>query len=126
AAVELVRRGVTALALDDEEAATRRGRAARRRAQGLNAEWLDAAALHEVEPRANPAARGGALHPDDGRVACERFLEALGEGARQRGASLVPGAEVRAVERRGDRLGRREGAGSRVPPDTVRLAAGAR
>src|SRR5262249_59029551 len=113
---ELDLRGVIVLALDDEEAATLRDRAARRRVQGLNAEWLDAAALHEVEPRANPTACGGALHPDDGRVACERFLEALGEGARLRGASLVPGAEVRAVERPGDPLAPLQGAPPRVPP----------
>ncbi len=123
--VELDLDGAIVLALDEEEAAALRERAARRRAQGLGAEWLDADALHEAEPQANPAACGGALHPGDGRVTCERLVEALAEAARRRGASLVPGAEVRAAERRGERLVRVRVAGTWIVPGTVVLAAGA-
>jgi glycine oxidase len=123
--VELNLDGVIVLALDDEEAAALRARAARRRDQSLGAEWLDEVTLHEAEPRANPLACGGALHTGDGRVTCERLVEALAEAARRRGASLVPGAEVRAAERRGERLVRVQVAGTWIAPGTVVLAAGA-
>jgi glycine oxidase len=123
--VELDLDGVMVLALHVEEAVAQRERTARRRTQGLRAEWLDADALRAAEPMANPAACGAGLYPDDGRVACERLVEALAEAARRRGASIVPGAEVHAAERRGDRLTRVQVADTWIAPGTIVLAAGA-
>ena len=123
--VELHLDGVAILALDEAEAAAQRERVAERRAQGLRAEWLDAGALREAEPRANPAACGAALYPDDGRVTCERLVEALAEAARRKGATVVPGAEARAAERRGDWLVRVHASGTWITPRWVVLAAGA-
>jgi glycine oxidase len=123
--VELDLDGVLTLCLDDDDVAAQSAQIARRRAQGLRADWLDQPALHAAEPSATTAARGCALYPDDGRVACERLLEALAASARRRGAHLVPGAEVRGAERRGSRLLRVQVGDGTVSPARVVLAAGA-
>jgi glycine oxidase len=123
--VELDLDGVVILCLDEADEAAQRAQIARRRALGLRAEWLDARALRAAEPSANPRARGAALYEDDGRVACERLVEALAASARHRGARVLPGMEVRSVERRGHRIHRVRVGGTSVSPGEVVLAAGA-
>ena len=58
-------------------------------------------------------------------MACDRLIEALAASARQRGAHLFPGVEVRSVERRGNRIDRVRVDDAVVSPGAVVLAAGA-
>ena len=123
--VELDLDGVLVPCLDEAAEAEQRAQIGRRLSIGLRGEWLDAAALRAAEPAVNPLARGAALYEDDGRVACDRLVEALAASARLRGAHLLPGVEVRSVERRGDRIDRVRLGDATVAPGTVVLAAGA-
>jgi glycine oxidase len=123
--VELDLDGVLVPCLDDAAEAGQRAQVARRLQDGLRAEWLDAASLRAAEPSVNPRARAAAFYRDDGRVACDRLVEALAESARQRGARLLPGVEVRSVGRSGDRIDRVRLGDITVSPGAVVLAAGA-
>jgi glycine oxidase len=123
--IELDLDGVLVPCLDEAAEAAQRAQIARRLAAGLRAAWLDARALRAAEPAVNPRARGAALYEDDGRVSCERLIEALAASARQRGAHLLPGVEVRSVERRGDRIDRVRVGDAALSPGAVVLAAGA-
>ncbi len=117
--------GTLELCLTDEEVERQRGRVAHRQRQGFAAEWVDAAVLRSLEPQANPAALGAARFPDDACVRNERLVAALAESARRRGATILPGSAVRDAERRGDRIGRVQVAGTWVTPGQIVLAAGA-
>src|SRR5262249_34945916 len=123
--IELDLDGALVLCLDEADEVAQRAQIARRRARGLRAEWLDASALHEAEPSANPRARGAAFYPDDGRVACDKLVDALAASARRRGARLLPGVEVRGLERQGARVVRARLGATTVSPGAVVLAAGA-
>jgi glycine oxidase len=123
--VELDLDGVLVPCLDETGEVAQRAQIARRRAAGLRAAWLDAAAVAMAEPAVNPRVRGAALYEDDGRVACDRLVEALATSARMRGAHLLPGLEVRSVERRGSRIDRVRIGDAVVSPGAVVLAAGA-
>jgi glycine oxidase len=118
-------RGLLQLACTDVEATALRALVARRAAGGFAAEWLDIAALRAAEPHATPAAIGAARFADDACVHSGRFVEALAASARRRGAILVPGAEVHAAVRTGDRVARVQVGDEWVTPGTVVLAAGA-
>jgi glycine oxidase len=123
--VELDLDGVLVPCLDEAAEAAQRAQIARRRAIGLRAEWLEPDVLRAAEPAVNPLARGAAFYADDGRVACDRLVEALAASARLRGAHVLPGVEVRSAERRGNRIDRVRLGGVTVSPGTVVLAAGA-
>jgi glycine oxidase len=123
--VELDLDGVLVPCLDEAGEAAQRAQIARRRAAGLRARWLDAGELGVAEPAVNPRARGAAFYEDDGRVACARLIEALAASARLRGAHLLPGVEVRSVERRGNRIERVRIGDAVASPGAVVLAAGA-
>ncbi len=97
----------------------------RRRAQGFDGGWLDAASVRAAAPVANPAVTGGALFPRDARVSPRLLIDALCASARRRGATLVPGAELQATECRGDSLSRVRVAGEWLEPRRVVVAAGA-
>jgi glycine oxidase len=121
-----VRAGVTALAFDDADLAALAARvAAARRADGCAATLLAAGEVVAAEPAASPAAVGGAAFPDDATVVAARFVAALAESARRRGAMLVPGAPVHDAERRGERIARVRVGETWVEAGTVVLAAGA-
>jgi glycine oxidase len=122
--VEYARSGVLELAFD-EEAGAASARIAACAAAGLRAEWVDPGALAEAAPGANPAARGGILFPDDAQVTNPLLVEALAAAARRRGAAVVPGAEVSAAERTGERITRVRVNADWCAPGTVVLAAGA-
>jgi glycine oxidase len=123
--VEWTACGVLGLLLDraDVDAAT--ARLEQRSGLGFRVERLDASALRELEPQANPEAAGALLFPDDGQVTPERLVEALVASARRRGAEMIAGAEVHAVERDGRRIARVRVNAETLSPGTVVLAAGA-
>lgn len=106
-------------------AADTRARLAHRRAQGFDAEWFDAAAVHAVAPVANPAATGGVFFAGDARVSPAALVEGLCGSARRRGALLVAGAELRGTESRAGRVARVRVAGDWLEPGLVVVAAGA-
>jgi glycine oxidase len=117
--------GVVGLLLDDADAAAATARVTERTGLGFRVDRLDARALRDLEPNANPAAQGALLFPDDGQVVAERLVEALVASARRRGAEMVAGAEVHGVERDGRRIARVRVNAERLSPGTVVLAAGA-
>jgi len=123
--VGFARTGAVAVAGDDGELAACEARAARRRAVGFAAERLSAHELCVLEPLVHPGARGGVLYPDDAVVVAERLVTALADSARRRGAVLVPGLHVRAIERAGDRVLRVRAGDEWVAPGIVVLATGA-
>ena len=123
--VGFARCGVVALACTDAEAAAHAGRAAQRLAEGFRAEVLDARDVTALEPAASAALRGGALFPDDASVVAERFVAALADSARRRGATIVPGAPVLAIERDGERVTRVRIGQDWIAPACVVLATGA-
>ena len=94
--------------------------------QGLRAAWLDARALRAAEPAVDPRGpRRRALSRTTGAWRATALIEALAASARRRGAHLLPGAEVRSVERRGDRIDRVRVGDAALSPGAVVLAAGA-
>ncbi|HXJ32586.1 MAG TPA: glycine oxidase ThiO [Candidatus Eisenbacteria bacterium] len=117
-------RGVLAFAFDERDTARLADRVTRRRTQGLRAQWLDAAEVRALEPRANDAAVGAALFPDDAQLEAAAFTQALAASARRRGASIVPGVPVLAYERGGDRIERVRVGGEWIHPREVIVAAG--
>ena len=63
---------------------------ARQQAMGIPAEWLDAAALHALEPALGPRAVRGVLYPSGCHVSDPKALTlALGEAAVARGARFM-------------------------------------
>jgi glycine oxidase len=123
--VGLARPGVVTLAGTDMDAAAGVKRVAQRRSEGFRAELLDAREVTSLEPAANPALRGGVLFPDDASIVAERFVTALADSARRRGATLVPGAPVLDVERDGGRVARVRVGHEWITPSCVVLATGA-
>jgi glycine oxidase len=117
--------GVLELLLTEEDEAAAAPRLARRRAQGFHVERLDAIRVREEAPRANSAARGALLFPDDAQVHNDRLVAALAASARRRGAELVPGTAALAAERAGNRIARVCVGAEWVTAETVVLAAGA-
>lgn len=122
--VELDRGGTLEL-FDAGDDARGHERLAHRRAQGFRVDWLDARALHGEEPAAQPSACGAILFHDDAWLVNERLVDALAASARRRGAELIAGAVVRAVERVGDRIARVQVGSDWIAPETIVLAAGA-
>ena len=123
--VEYEVRGVLELCLDEPEESAAAARVAERQAMGLRAEWIDAAALRDVEPCANRAARGAILFPDDAQLDGARLVAALAAAARRRGAELLPGMPVLGAEGSRERIARVRVGEEWVEPGTVVLAAGA-
>jgi glycine oxidase len=117
--------GVLALAGDEAEAAALDATAARRRAQGFDVETLDGAAVHALEPAASRSSLRAVRFPGDAVVVATRFVAALAESARRRGAVLVPGLPAIAVERTGARVTRVRVGDEWIAPGLVVLATGA-
>jgi len=117
--------GVLALATDEAEAAALDAQAAWLRERGFDAEPLDAAAVRALEPTASPSTVRAVRFPGDGMVVATRFVAALAESARRRGAVLVPGLPAIAVERAGARVTRVRLGDEWIAPGLVVLATGA-
>jgi glycine oxidase len=123
--VGLALEGTIEPALDDAEAVALQARVARRQAEGFAVGWCEPAVVRAEAPVLPDAVRGAACFADDGHLHGGRFTTALAEAARARGAVVVPGAEVHAVERVGDRIARVGVLHEWVTPGLVVLAAGA-
>ena len=117
---ELERSGLLRLAADVTEAAALRRRLGWLRAQGADAEWVDAVDLAGLEPATGEWA-GAVLHRGDGHVHSARSCAAQVEAARRRGVQVRSGAEVVGVDGAALRLAD----GTAVPTAAVVVAAGA-
>ena len=123
--VGFARCGALQLACTQDDLAGLEIRAARRRAQAFRAELLDAGGVRALEPAATPDALGGICFPDEAVVVAERLVTAFAEAARRRGATIVPGLPVLAVERAGARVTRVRVGPDWITPGLVVLATGA-
>lgn len=123
--VGFTRAGVVAVAGNDAEMVAIETRREGRQRDGFVTERLSARDLRTSEPLAHPDAHGGVLYADDAVVVGERLVAALAESARRRGALLVPGVPVVAVERTGDRVTRVRAGDEWIAPGIVVLASGA-
>ncbi len=81
------RPGTIDVAFDDEGAADLARRARVLAAEGLEVEWLDAAAVAAAEPALSPSVRGGLVVAAHGFVGAEALARALVASAAARGAS---------------------------------------
>jgi len=93
-------------------------------ADGVPAEWLDAAALRAVEPDLAPSLLGGLLIPRHGAVAARSLTTALARAAIRHGAGFDEGiSAVRIASASGGRVSVHT-ADARLDADRVVIAAG--
>lgn len=90
--------GVLRVACTEADETRGKGAVAWQRQQGLNSEWLSAGELRERCPGISPEVRGALLAPEDGALEPLAVLEAFLVSAARRGARLVRGEQVIAVE----------------------------
>ena len=94
-----------------------------RAAGGVEADWIDGAALREVYPSLNPVWVGGIIYPN-GQVEPYRFSLSMAQAAEKLGAEFVQG-EVVEFATQGDRItGVRLASGTELEADAVVLATG--
>ena len=96
--------GTLWVAADDEEWSLVKPRAEAYRAAGVEAELLDAAALHEAEPCLGPGLAGGMRVPGDAVIYPPTGARLLAEAARRAGARILTGTAVATLEEDGVRL----------------------
>lgn len=98
---------------------------ARQKAMGIAAEWLDRAALEELEPALGPRAARGVLYPGGCHVSDPRALtSALADAALERGARLLT-REVVALRSQKDDVTLMTANGDTAGYDRIVVAAGA-
>jgi glycine oxidase len=116
--------GILQVAFTEEEAAGLKSDIAWQRQSGFATEWLSAEDVRELVPGLGPEALGGAHAPEDGGLVPMALREALLEGARKRGMTLVEGQSVeRLVVSDGQVTGVETGTGP-LPAGAVVVAAG--
>lgn len=123
--VGFARCGILELAFSESAERALRERVGRRRADGFDVEPLDATDVRALEPATHREVCAGASFSADASIVAERLVAAYAESARVRGATLVPGTPVVAIERSGDRITRVRAGHDWLEPGTVVLAAGA-
>lgn len=111
-------------ALEDQDVAELQTLTSELQAQGLNTEWLDAAAALDLEPRLNLGILGGMLHQDVIQMDAQRCVNALETIVQARGGMFIEG-EVTGLRLDGDRVhGVTLSDGSTVACETLVLALG--
>lgn len=118
------RRGTLEVARDAAHAARLQTSARTLAEAGVEAEWLDRAALARTEPLVGPGALGGLLVRAHGFVDARGMAAALAEAACARGASLHAPARVHRIARVPDGRVRVESDEGEWVADRVVLAAG--
>ena len=94
---DYVRSGTMIMAEPEQELKIR-SRVVELRAQGLELEWLDRAALSDAEPAISPNVIGAALIKDAGHLTPMRVVAELVKFAIQKGARIHTGTEVTGIE----------------------------
>jgi glycine oxidase len=93
-AIQYARSGTLEIALETDDGDRLRAAAERLPQQGVEAEWVDAAALRELEPLAATGAVGGLLVSRHGFVGVPELVNALAGAAMRRGARFASPARV--------------------------------
>jgi glycine oxidase len=122
--VEFAQNGVLRVAFDEEELAGYRRGLRYRDELGVELLELDAALVHEVEPRLSPRIVGGVLSPEEGQVSNQQVTLALSRAAKQRGARIVEGAPVLGFRHKAGRVTAVRTSQGEFPCDHLVLAAG--
>ncbi|HXF51442.1 MAG TPA: glycine oxidase ThiO [Dehalococcoidia bacterium] len=123
--VEFRRTGILRVALSESEEEALRRRVAWQRDAGLELYELDAALLHELEPRLTPRARFGVLCPDEGQVSNQQMTLALARAAEARGARILTRSPVTGLRVAGGRVRAVRTPAGDVQGDRFVFAAGA-
>lgn len=87
-------------------------------------EWIDAAAVHAIEPRLTPDLRGAAYQPESAQLDSYRLNLALAQGAEHHGATILQ-RKATSIERTGGRVTGVGYEGGSVACGAVVLAMGA-
>ena len=116
--------GVLEVTFDDAERAAMQARIAWQRARGLDATWLDAAAVRALEPELSPDVGGAARFPGDAVVDNRLLVSALTIAAARAGARFVT-AQVHGLLERGGRVVGVSTSQGELRGDAVLVAAGA-
>ena len=122
--VEFTINGVLRVAMDDAELAELHAGLRFQEKLGVELLELDAAMVHEVEPRLNERVVGGVLGTEDGQVSNQLFTLALARAARARGAHIEEGCPVTGFRKRGGRVTAVRTASGEFECDRLVLAAG--
>lgn len=123
--IEYVPSGVLRVALTDDQELSAHTAMQWQMGLGIQLQWLDAAALRQLEPGITPDARGALYSPDEGHVRAPRLTTALAAAAGHRGAEIRQGTPVTGLLTDGQRVtGVRTQAGE-IHAGHVVLAAGA-
>ena len=122
--VEFTVNGVLRVAMDETELAELREGLRFKEELGVDLLELDAAMIHEVEPRLSQRVVGGVLGTEDGQVSNQLFTLALARAARARGAHIEEGCSVVGFRKRGGRVTAVRTANGEFECDRLVLAAG--
>jgi glycine oxidase len=123
--VEYAQNGVLRVAFNEDELAAYRAGLRFRDELGVELLDLDAATVHEIEPRVSERIIGGVLSPEEAQVSNQLFALALARAAQKRGARVIEGAPVLGFRRRADRVIAVRTAQGDIVGDHIVLAAGA-
>ena len=118
-------KGTLVVAVGRDEVDRLRARHALQLRAGLDARWLGAAALRELEPGLRPNVAGGILCPGDHQVDPRLTVAALRAAFLRAGGRLVEGAAVEALDMAGGAAAGVVVAGRPCRAGTVVLASGA-
>jgi glycine oxidase len=100
--LQYARSGTLEVALDEEHADRMRASAERLRTEGIDAEWLDPAAVPDAEPLVTTDACGALLIPIHAFVGVPDLTEALAAAAMRAGATIAVDTRVIAIARTPD------------------------
>jgi glycine oxidase len=101
-AVQYDRSGTLEISLDEDDERRHRAASATLTGEGVEAQWLDASRLRDVEPLVASTARGGLFIPLHGFVGVPDLTEALAAAARSAGAIFTPIARVVRIQSASD------------------------
>jgi glycine oxidase len=124
--IDLRREGTLLVALTADDQARLKHRLEFQKSLGLPVEWISGAEARRREPHLAPGIAGAVLSPEDHQVDNRKLVAALRLAAERAGVTLREHCVVSRIVISGDRAaGVALADGTRVPADTVVLAAGA-
>ena len=125
ASIDYWEKGTLVVALGRDEVDRLRARHALQRRAGLDARWMGASAVLDLEPGLRPNVSGGIFCPVDHQVDPRLTVDALRAAVLASGGSLVEGARVEALDQSGGRVTGVVVDGRLCKAETVVIASGA-